>query len=320
MKLSIAKFAILSLSGLACVGVLWADELDDAYTALKEAQSSNKVDDVLKWAPEVSKLARAEAARSKPADITDENWKGRVEFAKQADTLTEYALSTAAMQPNVEPAKVSALVDQLVTQNSKSQYLPQVTGIYLAALEKSGGAAKSLEGANKILAGQPTNEDALFVAMSGSYGKNNARAEQLAGSLINVMRSKAKPEGVSDADFNKKKNMMLGYAYYYSGIIPATASSWQNCDRNLRTGLSLIQAQPGLGGAALFYLGLCNYQISKITADKAKLAEALQFTQQAAAIAGPMQGQAQTNAGVMQRELGGGAARPAAAAAKGKAK
>ena len=134
------------------------------------------------------------------------------------------------------------------------------------------------------------------------------------------MRNKAKPEGVSDADWDRKKSTMMGYAYYYAGIIPATGNSWQNCDRNLRAGLSFIQRQPGLGGNALFYLGLCNYQLAKITSDKSKLAEALQFSEQAAAIAGPMQGQAQTNATVIRRELGGSAAPRPAAAAKGKAK
>ena len=314
MKLRFAKFTILTLSCLACAGLVWADELDDAYTALKEAQAANNVDDILKWAPEVSKLSRAEAAKAKPDSAKEEDWKGRVEFAKSADTLTEYALSAAAVQPNADATKVIALVDQLLAQNPKSAYLGATVNAYLTAL----GAAKSTEGANKILTAQPTNEDALFSAMNGSYGRNNARAESLAGTLINTMRNKAKPEGVSDADWDRKKNTMLGYAYYYAGIIPATASSWQNCDRNLRNGLGFIQRQPGLGGNALFYLGLCNYQISKITSDKSKLAEALQFSDQSAAIAGPMQGQAQTNSAVMRRELGGAAARPAAA--KGKAK
>jgi hypothetical protein len=320
MKLRFAKIAIFTLSGLACVGVLWADELDDAYTALKEAQTNNKADDVAKWAPEVAKLSRAEAAHAKPADMKDEDWKARVEFAKGAETFAEYSLSAVAMQPTTEPAQVVALVDHLLTLNPKSQYLGQTTGVYLTSLEKSGGAAKSLEGANKLLAAQPNNEDALFAAMNGSFGKNNGRAEALAAQLIGVMRGKAKPEGVADADWNKKRSAMLGYAYYYAGIIPATASVWQKCDVNLRSGLSFIQSQPGLGGTALFYLGLCNYQISKITSDKGKLAEALQFTDQAAAISGPMQGQAQTNSAVMRRELGGAAARPAAPAAKGKAK
>jgi hypothetical protein len=153
---------------------------------------------------------------------------------------------------------------------------------------------------------------------NGNYGKNNERAEQFATRLVNVMRSKAKPEGVSEADWEKKRNVMLAYGYYYAGIVAGSSPrpSYPECDRNLRAGLSFITRQPGLAGSAYFYLGLCNYQLGKLTADKAKLQEALQFTEQAAAIAGPMQGQAQSNAAVMRRELGG-AARPPAGAKPG---
>ena len=307
---------------IALVGLLWADELDDAYAALKEAQAANNADDVLKWAPEVSKLGRAEAARAKPGDMTEANWKARVEYAKQVDVLAEYALSTAAMQPNADPAKVVALVDALLALNPKSQYVNQAAGVYITALEKSGGAAKSLDGAAKVVNGNPTNEDALFALMQGNYGKSNDRAEQFAGRLIAVMRAKAKPDGVADADWTRKRNTMLGYAYYYAGVIPGTSArpSYTDCDRNLRGGLPFISTQAGLAGTAYFYLGLCNYQISKLTSDKGKLQEALQFTEQGAGIAGPMQAQAQQNATVMRRELGVAAAKPAAAKAKPAAK
>ena len=315
MKLRFAAIAILSVSGL-----VWADELDDAYTALKEAQGANNADDILKWAPEVSKLSRAEAARPKPGDMKDEDWKARVDFAKAADIFAEYSLSNAAVQPNADPAKVVALVDSLLTLNNKSQYVNGVVAPYLTALDKSG---KTMEGANKILAANPQNEDALFAAMNAS---GNDRKEGFAGRVIAVMRAKAKPEGVSDADWDRKKSTMLGYAYYYAGVIPGSSSrpSYPACDQNLRAGMQYISRQAGLSGTALFYLGLCNYQISKLTSDKAKLAEALQFTEQAAAAGGPMAGQAQQNAAIMRRELGGAAAKPAAAkpaaAAKGKAK
>lgn len=56
-------------------------------------------------------------------------------------------------------------------------------------------------------------------------------------------------------------------------------------------------------GPAYFYLGVANYQLSKITTDRTKLQEALKFEQQSAAIAGPMQGQASQYVTVMQNEL-----------------
>jgi hypothetical protein len=78
---------------------------------------------------------------------------------------------------------------------------------------------------------------------------------------------------------------------------------WKECDTNLRALLPMVSGQPAMSGPAYFYLGVANYQIAKITTDRTKLQEALKFEQQSAAVAGPMQGQAQQYVTVMQNEL-----------------
>jgi hypothetical protein len=65
----------------------------------------------------------------------------------------------------------------------------------------------------------------------------------------------------------------------------------------------MIGGQPALTGPAYFYLGVANYQLSKITTDRTKLQEALKFEQQSAGIAGAMQAQAAQYVTVMQNEL-----------------
>ena len=304
MRPWIATLALFSFAGLAS-----ADELDDAYQALKEAQTGKNAEDVLKWAPEASKLARAEAARKKPDSMTDADWKARVGYAKDVDTFAEYALSAAAVQPGIDSAQTVQLVDALLDMNAKSQYLSQSAGAYINALEKTSGAAKSLDGATKILNGNPNSEDALFALANGNSGKAPDRAMQYATRLVTVMRPKAKPEGVSDADWDRKKSTMLAYGYYIAGTLSGSGQrpSYPDCDRNLRAGLPYITKQANMAGTAYFYLGLCNYQIGKLTSDRSKLQEALQFSEQAAKLAGPMQATAQNNAALIRRELGGGA-------------
>ena len=58
-------------------------------------------------------------------------------------------------------------------------------------------------------------------------------------------------------------------------------------------------------GTTYFYLGLANYQLGKLTQDRTKVQAGLKYSQQAAAIPGPMQGQASTNVAAMSKELGG---------------
>jgi hypothetical protein len=164
------KTSILVIAMLGLASFTWADDLDDAYAQMKDAQEKKDADAVKKWAGEVSKAARAEAARAKPADTTDAAWKERVDFAKEADTLSEYDLATTAAQPGLAPAKTVELVDALLAQNPKTQYIGACASAYLAALDKQ-SPGKSLDGAAKIINGNPNNEDALFALVSGYQSK-----------------------------------------------------------------------------------------------------------------------------------------------------
>ena len=291
------------ITTLAFAGFAVADDLDDSFAALKKAQEGKNVEEVLTLAAQTSELARKEAARQKPSDADEQHWKDRMEFAKQVDSFSEYALSATAIQPGLAPAKVVELMDILLKQNAKSQYVAQATGVYLAALGKAGGADKQLAGADKVLAGNPNNEDALFALAQGNMGRSPDRALGFANRLVTVMRSKAKPEGVSDADWNNKKNAMLGQGYYIAGAISATKQIWPDTERNIRAALPLIGKDPGILGPAYFYLGLASYQMGKLTADRAKIQEGQKYSEESAKIAGPMQAQAARNAATIRQEL-----------------
>lgn len=289
MKICIAAIAMFSLTGL-----MWANELDDNYGLLKEAQEKKDADQVKKLAPETAKLARAEAAKPQPSDAGEVNaWKQRVDFAKQVETFSEYALATTAA---AVPDKSIELTDALLEQNPKSTYISVCAATYLAALGKK-STKDQIAGAEKIVKGSPNNEDALYALAVGSQNATYATR------LVTALRSKGKPEGISEADWDKKKNMMLGQGYYVAGSQACAKSSWVDCDKNLRAAVPLVSGQPALAGPVYFYLGLANYQLAKVTSDRAKLQEAQKFSEQSAAIPGPMQGQARTNANAMRQEL-----------------
>jgi len=221
------------------------------------------------------------------------------------DAFAEYSLSTALMS-QTDPAKQAALGDALVELNPKSQYLAASTNPYLAAVAKSGGADKQAAAARKILAGSPNNEDALYSLATSLMQKQPGQAAQFATRLTTVMRSKAKPEGFSDADWDKKKSLMLGQGYYIAGTASCAANGWADCDRNLRAAIPYVGKDPNMGGTTYFYLGLANYNLGKagqIIIDRTKVVEAQKFSEQSAAMAGPMQANAARNAAAMKAEL-----------------
>jgi hypothetical protein len=302
VKTWIAGIAMFSLIGVVSAA---PDELEDAYGKLKEAQTKKDADEVKKWAAETSKLARALVSAPQPTDASEvDTWKQRVEYGKDVDTYTEYALSATAMQSAAEPGKVIALVDALIAQNPKSKYLDECAGSYLAALEKQGGEPKQFAAANQLVAATPNNEFVLLSLATGNQGRKSAdKALNYANKLVNVMKSKPKPEGVSQADWDRRKTVMLGRGYWIAGVIEGEKQAWVDCDKNLRAALPLIGKEPSMAGAAFFYLGLSNYQLGKMVDDKAKKLEGLKFSDQAAAIPGPYSQPAYRNSMAIKSEL-----------------
>jgi hypothetical protein len=292
MKFWIAPLAIVALSGSA-----QANQLDDDYAQLKDAQAAKNVEMVRKLAPEASKLARAEAALPQPADASQvADWKQRVEFAKQVDIFSEYALASTAVAVN-DPATTVDLVDLLLAQSPKSQYLAMCASSYLSALGKQGGAAKQLAGAQKILNGSPNDEDALYALATGNMSGPYATR------LIAVMKSKGKPEGVAAEDWDRKKNQLLGQGYYIAGAAACTKNTWTDCDKDLRAALPYLGKDQGTAANVYFYLGLANYKLGQLTGDRSKIQEGEKFSEQSAAMPGPMQQQAARNVQAMKQEL-----------------
>lgn len=292
-----AGIAMFALAGFVC-----ADDLEDSYAKLKDTVAKKDADAVKADAAATRKLGQELVDAPQPKDAAEvDNWKQRVEYGKEVVAYTEYALAYVAT--TVEGAKTIELVDTLLAENPKSKYLDLCTSAYLAALGKNGGANKQMEGMAKIAAGRPDDEVALAALSEGLMSKSPDRALGYANKLISAMRSKAKPEGVSEADWEKAKTAGLATGYYVAGVINGAKTAWIDCDRDLKAALPLTHDNFKLG-IVYFYLGLSNYQLGHMTMDRTKMQAGLKYSQQSAAIAGPMKDQAYHNVLAIQNELG----------------
>lgn len=286
---------------LSMAGAVWAaPDLNESYTALKDAVDKKDVAKVKTLSAETAKEAKELAGEAQPSDAGQmEAWKGRQQFAKEAGDYASYALAISAIQAT-DPAVTIDLVNTLIAQNPKSEQIDSAAPYYLAALGKE-GTAKAVAGANKILAGRPEDEYALDTVARNWSAPGSALTA--ANRLISVMGKKEKPEGMSDADWQKNKNEMLGSAYTSAGVIEAGQSRFAEADRSLKAALPLIAGNNAMLSYAYYYLGLSNYQMGKLTGDKAKMQTGIQYTEKSAGIGGPMQGQASNNVAIMKREI-----------------
>ncbi len=273
------KTWIIAIGLFSLVSSAWADELEDSYASLKTAVEKKEADTVRKLAADVAKMARTAAA----APATSDEAKQHADFAKDVLTYTEYSLAATATAQGMEPSKTVELIDQLEAENPKSKYLDRGTTVaYINALES---------------------------LASGSATKAPDRALTYANKLVNVMKAKPKPEGVSDADWERARSEALGTGYFIAGAVNQQKGVWVDCDRDLKNALGYISKDPGKLGPAEFMLGVCNYQLGRLTADRSRLMAAQKYSEESAAISGPSQAQAAKNALAIKAELAGPAKR-----------
>ena len=298
MKLA-ALMAVMLLAG----PVVAADaSLEEKYQALQDAVAKKDAPQVKKLALELFPLASAAIGEPAPQDAEEKPaWTDRVEHAKGISLYGEYALSATALESPA--ATLVELIATLEEQNPKSKYLDTAYGPYLVALHQTGASAKVIPTAEKGLANFPDNEDLLLVLTDNAVShKQTDRALSLANRLIAACQKHPKPENVPAAQWERKRNSSLGHAYYIAGVVYSQRNQYVNADKDLRAALPLIEGNQAAMAESLFYLGMANYQLGKMTMSKQKILDAAKFSERCAAINSGFADQARHNALAMKAE------------------
>jgi len=271
-------------------------DLETAHAALGAALGKKDPDVLMAWAAKVSDLARKVSQSEKPKEEeAAEEWKGRVDFAKQLDVYTEYSLYAMALQ-TADPRKKSALGELLEQRSPQSQYLPQIANQRFMAYFQAGESAKAIALAEKLFEKDQTNED-MMLAVADSYRsqqKDLEKVHALCNKVLELVKTKSKPEGVSDADWERRKTQLSGRAQYIAGVTYAIQSQWAQADQTLRAALPGIKDDEQITAEALFYLGLANFRLGE-KGDSDRIYDAIRFNEQCAAVAGPYQSRARQN-------------------------
>jgi tetratricopeptide (TPR) repeat protein len=299
MKLLLVGFAILSSARAVVVN---SEDLGVAFQNLKQAGALKDFAGVEKLAVELFALTRQASAVPAPQDEAEKAaWNNHAAYARELEMQAEYALSAAAFEAPAQTA--IALLSTLEKQNAKSKYLEAAYARYFVALQQTGAAAKIPAIAEKAVANFPENEDLLLVVAENAMNrKQSAAALNYSRRLVAVLNKHPKPEGMSAADWERKKSAALGRGYWIAGIMLSEKGQYFEADKNLRAALPLVKGNEAMAAPALYYLGVANHQLGRMTMNKAQVQEAARFSEQAAAIAGPYAQPALHNALVMRAE------------------
>jgi tetratricopeptide (TPR) repeat protein len=275
-------------------------DMDAAYFALKAAVEKGDAEAVKTWSARTAEAAEKAAAASKTA--TDEEGKHQAEYAKEVGEYAQYALYVTALK--ADPKVEVDLVDTLIKQDPKSQYLPEVATSYFAALAKAGEGGKACPAAERMATGK--NAEAMLYAADCSWRANRAAGViSYANKATEALNTRTKREGVSESDFAAQRSALLGTALFYVGVGNAMEMRYGPANKALKAALPSIKNNQQLYAIALFDLGLANYSLGKPLGDRAQMREGLKYFQESAGISGPMQDQASRNAKLVLNELGG---------------
>lgn len=280
------------------------EDLNAIYDNLKAAEEKKDTDAIKKWAGEASRRARSIIKTAAPADPGEAAaHQSRVDFARQVETYADYSLYVAALRAP-DPAGRIDLFETLEQQSPNSEYVPQLYSLYAGALTQTGQTAKLFQFADKGIAKDPNNEDLLAILADGAMARKQwERAATFASRLTSVVSGHPRPEGLPAGDWERKRSALLRSGYYIAGIAYAAANKYPQADKNLRAALPMIRGDEQMTAAALFHLGVANYNLARITSNKPQMREAVAFSEECGKIRSPFQDQAIKNAWGMKQEM-----------------
>jgi hypothetical protein len=132
--------------------------------------------------------------------------------------------------------------------------------------------------------------------------KEEAKVIAYSQKLLELLATRAKPEEISDADWDSKKRNMIGMANWMAGLLLSTQEKFAADDQHMRAAVPYLRNSDMLAGA-YYHLGYVNYRMAE-AGERIKIHEAIRFTQQCIAINSAVQGQAIQNLQAMKAEYG----------------
>jgi regulator of sirC expression with transglutaminase-like and TPR domain len=241
------------------------DDPEAGMQNLKAAEAKKDPALIKKYAVVTSAAARKMAAAVQPKEAEEmENWKAAVQYAKQVDGYTEYALYRAAVESR-DPKATIDLGETLRQQSPKSEYTGKMLQPLFVAYRQANENARALALAEQVLATDQTNEDMLLV-VADNYAQQKKEPEKVhaySTKIVEIMATKPKPEGVADADWAARKTLVIGLAHYMSGKLYYTQNNFARADTELRAALPMAETNASMKPEVLFLLGYANYQLKK---------------------------------------------------------
>jgi hypothetical protein len=241
------------------------DDAEAGMQCLKAAEGKKDPALIKKYAAITSAAAHKMATAPQPKEADEvAGWKVSVEYGKQVDGYADYAVYRAALESR-DPKTTIDLGEALRRQNPTGEYAAKVADPLFVAYRQANDNAKALALAEQVLATEQNNEDMLLV-VADNYAQQKKEPDKVhayTARVVQIMTAKPKPEGIADADWLARKNLVTGLAHYMDGKLYYTQNNFAKADVELRAALPLVETNAAMKPEVLFLLGYANYQLKK---------------------------------------------------------
>src|SRR5258705_3299035 len=168
---------------------------------------------------------------------------------KEIKDPAEYNAYVGAVQQADAAAKVSGL-EAFLSQYPNSVMKEDALELLMGAYQQTNNAAKMNDAAQRLLQANPNNLRALALMAYSKHAaaeanqnpqQNLAEAAQYAERGLQALKTAAKPEGMSDADFDKLKSQMSTIFNGVAGIAALQSKNFPQAEERLR---AAVQGDP----------------------------------------------------------------------------
>jgi tetratricopeptide (TPR) repeat protein len=267
------------------------DNFSNAVNMVRAANEKGDTDHLFAAGEKASGILQRFKAQPPPEGTRPEVWKAqqqqKLELIKDNQDYIEQSLMNAAYQQK-DPAKKAALLVRFANLFPDSPNAGQALGAAAVSYQQAQNRPKMLETANSALAKDADNIGILLL-LADDYsekGEQLDKAEAYAKKAASLCDTAKKPEGMSDADWQKQINLQKGLAFSALGQI--------DLQKKLNPAAvdSLTKAAPLLKSNAAVY-ARNQYRLGFAYLNVKKTAEAKQAFTDAASVDSPYKGPAQ---------------------------
>lgn len=193
--------------------------------------------------------AQPQTQPAQPTQAAQPAAPGQPQQKKEIKDPAEYNAYVGALQQKDPAAKISGL-EAFLTQYPNSVMKEDALEILMGAYQQTNNQAKMLETAQRLLQANPNNLRALALlayakraqAEAGQNPQQNlADAAQYANKGLEALKTAPKPDGMSDADFEKLKAQMSVIFSGAAGIAALQNKDYPTAQADLR---AAVQGDP----------------------------------------------------------------------------